>query len=687
MLAPLTGRRARLAALAAAAACAVTLLADDCCAAAPLRAEAAVPDRGLDAAGYVKVAVQLERSLDALWDEQAGRYEPGPGATVTEVNADLLLVHAVAARRGLSGPLRDDRRARAIVRFLTGPQVWTDRPLPGAAPAKGPGWRAAPDHPSQHMVFETEAADGLVHAYLARAQLGLDAASVARIRDQIARVAGSVDWRWPALRLNQINWYCAILAADATVNGATAALASGMARHLERFLGGVGSPGGGVATAAGNLGPGLRFHYLPARGLGAKMNIDSAEYANIVLGFGRFYGQARSAGMPAPARIGLLREWVRRVIAGYWTHAGYLNWDTGLGFARWQQRKKAAISQLALLGIATEPELAPGPAWGAWAKWLLDAGLREYAALTARDGRVPAAVAYDVHVMPQTRGTAYLAAARYAANAMRALEAGLGRAPAAEPPALYSFDPDTGRLAVTTPSYNTAIVAVDQHAFPYGGIDLARLFDARQEVAGSTGGMGSAAFGLRVRADDGRTLLRTQYGTRPYAPGVTPLTLVRAPRGAGVSASAAIGEAYAGPFTDLRVRGSVRASGLLATSEYRFTRGWIDGRWTLAGRPASGTQAGVTFPSWGRGARVLATLADGRTVVLGSRPLALARVRSLHVVSARSGYVVTPLSRPAGAAVRLLAVRPQAADPEPGPSLELVLAPGANRFAARIAVD
>ena len=51
-----------------------------------------------------------------------------------------------------------------------------------------------------------------------------------------------------------------------------------------------------------------------------------------------------------------------------------------------------------------------------------------------------------------------------------------------EPPPLYAFDPDIGRLAVTTPKYNTAIVAVNQKAFPYGGLDLARLFDGEQEV-------------------------------------------------------------------------------------------------------------------------------------------------------------------------------------------------------------
>ena len=69
-----------------------------------------------------------------------------------------------------------------------------------------------------------------------------------------------------------------------------------------------------------------------------------------------------------------------------------------------------------------------------------------------------------------------LYATRIAANAARAIGLGLGRMRSAEPPALYAFDPDTGRLAVTTPRYSTAIVPDNHGAFAYGGIELARLF-------------------------------------------------------------------------------------------------------------------------------------------------------------------------------------------------------------------
>ena len=98
------------------------------------------------------------------------------------------------------------------------------------------------------------------------------------------------------------------------------------------------------------------------------------------------------------------------------------------------------------------------------------------------------------------------------ANAARAVDAGLGRKQAQEPPPLYAYDPDIGRLAVTTPTYNTAIVAVNQRAFPYGGLDLARLFDGTQEVAANIGGRPPASFGLMVRDVAGKRVAASQIG-------------------------------------------------------------------------------------------------------------------------------------------------------------------------------
>jgi hypothetical protein len=97
----------------------------------------------------------------------------------------------------------------------------------------------------------------------------------------------------------------------------------------------------------------------------------------------------------------------------------------------------------------------------------------------------------------------------------------------------------------------------------------------------------------------------------------------------------------------------------------------------------------VTFPSWGRDARVVAVLRDGRHVTLGSTRLALERVSCVRVISHRGGYTVQPLVRPRGATVRLVATAPQPSAPSAGPTLAVALGLATSRaaFGTRITVD
>ncbi len=274
-----------------------------------------------------------------------------------------------------------------------------------------------------------------------------------------------------------------------------------------------------------------------------------------------------------------------------------------------------------------------------------------------------------MHEFPQARGNAYVAAARYESNAMRALQAGLGRQLGTEPPALYSYDPDTGRLAVTTPRYNTAIVAANHGAFPYGGVDLARLFNADQDVAGDLGGVGDGAFGLIVK-DHGTAVLHTQYGRRTSS---SPLTLVEPRR---ITAQDTALQAHAGPFTRLYVRGTVRQNGYTATSAYAFTPTTIEGHW------------GVSGPQERRGDRQLPQLGenrpDHRRRKAARRAAPKSGVNVIHIRSERSGYTVLP-SKPA--TVRVVHPRPTGSNPDPGPSVEVQLGPSPARFVARIVVD
>jgi hypothetical protein len=655
----------------------------------PLLAYAAsstTPAFAYDDAGYLAYADRMQMRLDPLWSEYRGQYSPGPGGVDTLVNAMCLLTHSVAAQAGHTGPSRNDHRARLVAKALVSAPVFIEhaapRPKPGSQ-THAPGWTSAMGDATagQHVMYDAQIVDGLVHAWKARKALGLSDDLAATIADRIHRVARSRFWRWPSIRLNQVNWYALIYAADATVSGDPTLLRHDLRAQLIRFLLGP------------NFGAGLRFQYNPRAGRGARSNLDSTEYANIVLSFLRFYGQARRSGMSSLPRggRGLIRRWIRRVLAGYWTHGGYLNWDSGLGFERWHQAKKLGLSQEALIGIAQTPSLQPGREWGRWAKWELDRGLRFYERLPVHEGGLPDPVFFQLFTNPQTIGSARLAASREEANAARALEAGLGHMRGEQPPSLYAYDPDIGRLAITTPTYNTAIVAVNQRAFPYGGIELARLFDGEQDVAANIGGQAPAAFGLLVREPSGRYVFASQTGRPRVDPSVTPLRLTRAPSGTGASVRTRPGKVFAGPFRDLRARGEYTAGRFRAITSHRFTPTSIETRWQLERlRGRARLQALALLPSWGHEARVVAVLRDGSRVSVRSRAVALARVGHFEVISRRSGYTVEPLRRPPSAVARVMVPSRQSSDPDPGPTLAVELARGASwqrvRFAVRIRV-
>ena len=248
---------------------------------------------------------------------------------------------------------------------------------------------------------------------------------------------------------------------------------------------------------------------------------------------------------------------------------------------------------------------------------------------------------------------------------MRALQAGLGRARAAAPPALYAFDPDTGRLAVTTPRYSTAIVAVNHRAFPYGGLDIARLVGADGEVIGTLGGTGTAGFGLRVGTQ------RTQYGRRGYAPGPAPLRLVHAP-GARPRELRADGASRAGAARRVRAR---PAGGGAAGGRARRRRAARVRRAVLrpagAGQRSGGDGRVPVHADRDRGALDGACAGWGGDVPELGSPHAGSGDPARGTYAIGSGYTVTVRG---ARSTRIVRPRPQNANPDPGPTLEVALA-------------
>ena len=621
--------------------------------------------RGSSDAGYWAFADRCQDLLDDLWSPGMGSYVSG-GRGETSINANLLFTHAAAALAGHRGVARQDHRARAIASRLCQVPPW--RPEGTGPPPLGTagdqthdwGWGATMDsHDHQHVAIDAAVVRALAQTWLARAPLGLDQATADAVAAAVHRCATSPFYAYPALRLNQINWPLEIFHWAAAVTGDVRLLHHETRLQLGRFADALTRvvPPFQIPLA----GPGYRFHYVPGDRANARANLDNPEYAAAVCGALQFYEPAVRAGMDPllPRQRAALLAWVERVLCGYFTHAGYLNWDTGASFRRWHQSTKFSLAQNALLAIATTPSLQPAPEHGRWAKFLFDRGLELFDRWSANGTQLPPAVLFGVTRTPGGVSEARQSAARIQANAARAVTLGLGALPSEQPPPLYAYDPDVGRLAVTTPAYSTAVTVVDRERLPYGGAELARLFDGEMRVAAGIGGRPPASFGVVARGP--RRTVASQRGWPRGSLRRPPLRLLDAPRGALRRPQPYPKRPYAGAFETLEAEVVTRDRALTITTRHRFLPDHVETSWSIEA-PRRWTVEAL-FPSTG----VAATVTAHRGW--------------FHVQSTESGYVVVAL----GDASRFRLIRPEPQDsaPNPGPTLAIRLRE--RRFAVRIA--
>ena len=299
---------------------------------------------GLDDAGYLArrrpAAAPARRALGRA--RSALRPGPGRDRDRGQRRPAARPLAGRAARPSRAGARRRPRaRARALPRR---PEVWTERPPVGADPqVTGPGWRAGARTPDRHMVFDTEAVDGLVHAYLARDVLGLDArhrrahprpdpprrheprlALAGAAAEPVQLVRRDVRRRRDRQRRPRATLADGHGAPPRALPRRRASRTARRPATSARACASTTCPHRGLRTRSTSTRPSTRTSCWASRASTAR--------------------RARP-GMRPPAQLGLLREWVRRAIAGYWTHGGYLNWDTGLGFHRWHQRKKVGAGR------------------------------------------------------------------------------------------------------------------------------------------------------------------------------------------------------------------------------------------------------------------------------------------------------------------------------------------------------
>jgi hypothetical protein len=260
------------------------------------------------------------------------------------------------------------------------------------------------------------------------------------------------------------------------------------------------------------------------------------------------------------------------------------------------------------------------------------------------------------------------------ANAAQACMLGLPKLRSEEPPPLYAFDPDTGRLAITTPAYNTAVIAVNQGSFPYGGVELARFYDGDQRVAANIGGRPPASFGVTVRDRRSGHETCTQRGRLHPDLQDPPLRLVEAPRGTGAHPAAYPRHAYAGRFSRLETAGSTSGPGVTIHTRHRFSADYVQTWWrVLPQRRRSDHDVSLHFPSTGSDVVVTATLLDGTRRELKSGSLRLADISWLYIGGGECGYVVVVRSAALPGHARLRHPQRQASAPHAGPTVTFEL--------------
>ncbi|EHN12335.1 hypothetical protein PAI11_07550 [Patulibacter medicamentivorans] len=568
--------------------------------------EVVAGDRAFDAAG-VAAAEQLARAdgddawalpdalqgpMDRLWNERRGAYVSPDGRISTRLNAEMLRIHAAAALTEHDGPARHDDRIAGLVAFLTGPAYLasTDGLRFGDSrhnTVHAPGWRQS-DSPTvnQHPSIDATVARALRIAWLARERIGLPERDRQAIRATVVAVASSATFRAPSRLLNQINWNADLYGAAATVGDDPRLLRDDYRQQLAWFAEHAHRPVHAGRTP--NLSDGNGFHYRPdVRASDPVDRTDTVEYANVVLGALRYYGQALRAGMRPlrPEQLETLREWATHTVDADWTPSGYLNWETGKGQSRIHLRQYWALALdgavMALRGGSSIIGRSP-----AEADLLLSRGVRLFRQWAADADTIllPATTFGFRSSFENVRSNRVTATVRLAAT-LADWAAGCacdGRLPGPDrslAPLKVDLDPGFGRLTVNGPRYATAI-APPTSVPTGGGLEPAWILDADAAPLGALGGGGDGSLGLEV-SRAGEPLLDTQPGER--APDAN-LRLRPLPGSA---------DRFAGVVRNGRVRVDVR---------HRFTRDAIVTRYVIV--PGGRVDVALRLPANGRAGTV-----------------------------------------------------------------------------------
>ena len=355
-----------------------------------------------------------------------------------------------------------------------------------------------------------------------------------------------------------------------------------------------------------------------------------------------------------------LRNFVARALPADWTDSGYLNWDTGMALERWHLGRYWGFAVQGLFAIVASPELRTTQE-GRWAKWIFDRSLATYERLVTDRGpgnEIPSPAVRNQVELRARRGRVLT---RFKSDAARAVSYGFADLPVAEPPPPWAYPPSIGRVAVTTPTYKTAIMAMNDGSFPTAGSSRAGCSTATSAPRVASAATAAAASASSARTRAGGTVLATE---EPRTTSPTPPWRSRGRRGGRSGVVGATPRTVLGLLR--RAHGAGHDAQLRHHRDHHSHVPQGEHRDDVAAHPdrRAAAAAEVRLPSYGGGGQIVAVLKKVRRQTLGGG----ARLPS--AVSPTSSASAPASDRPATSSCPQRLQRSRRTPHPPGPEVQ-----------------
>ena len=336
------------------------------------RRRAAVPDPPLTDADYFAFADEVMGRLERTWSARTRCYSAGGRAIDTIYNAAMLRCSPPPPPHGHEGPRattsgRGSCRARLASRRRSSPAPTLPRPRQDVPHARaGLANMARSTTSTMDKSIDPKVAEGLRRLAGARRCSASDPSDGGAIVASSHAVARGPFFRYPHVRLNQINWNAELYAYDAALTGdPDAAASTTTGAHLHRFVAGVRRPW----TRGRRAQPRRRATASTTSPTRAgsrtqpRLRRVREHHAALPVSF-TTRRCAPGCGRCREADMRLLRAWAQRVAVRLLDARRHAQLGQRAGLERWMKAKTWAYAQQGLLAIATAPRFHRDPRHG-----------------------------------------------------------------------------------------------------------------------------------------------------------------------------------------------------------------------------------------------------------------------------------------------------------------------------------